>query len=305
MATEKKKIFCTNCNKEVDIKKFYKSYGQTASGLLPYCSDCCKSMSLNSSGSIDIDKFKNMLQKVDRPYIHSLFLDNAKKFDNPFSVIGHYFKDLGLRQNRGLTYKDSVFAKEDTDDFDGVDNITNTISLSPKQRNQLIDKWGFGYSDEELYSFEKKYNLLKNNYPEKTAMHTESLLIYIRYRVKEEIATSRGDVGEATKWGQLADKASERAKINPNQLSKADLSGGLSGFGELARAVEQAVDIIPILPKFKEKPQDKVDFTLWCYINYVRRLKNLPDAEYKDIYNFYDERKKDAINNKAYDIEEE
>lgn len=303
MAIEKKKIFCTNCNKDVNISKFYKSYGQTASGLLPYCSDCCKTMSLDSAGNIDMDKFKNMLQKVDRPYIHSVFLENAKKYDNPFSIIGFYFKDLGLKQNRSLTYKDSIFEKENSDDFDGVDNVADIFNLSPHERNRLIDKWGFGYSDEELYSFEKKYNLLKNNYPEKTAMHTESLLTYIRYRVKEEISTAKGDVGEATKWGQLADKASERAKINPSQLSKADLSGGLSGFGELARAVEQAVDIIPILPKFKEKPQDKIDFTLWCYINYVRRLKNLPDAEYKDIYNFYEERKKEYTRNSNKEFE--
>lgn len=44
-------------------------------------------------------------------------------------------------------------------------------------------------------------------------MHTEALLTYIRYRGKEEMATARGDVGEAQKWGGLADKASERAKL--------------------------------------------------------------------------------------------
>lgn len=289
--TVRTKIFCTNCNKDKEISKFYKSYGMTASGLLPYCSDCCKAMSLDNNGNIDIEKFKNMLQKVDRPYIHSLFLNNIKKYENPNRIIGFYFKDIGMKQNRNLKYKDSIFENESISDFDGLNNLSESFYLSKKEKNKLVDKWGFGYSDEELYSFEKKYKLLKNNYPEKTAMHTEALMIYIRYRVKEELATSKGDVGEATKWGQLADKASERAKINPSQLSKADLSGGLTGFGELTRSVEQAVDIISILPKFREKPQDKVDFTLWCYINYIRRMKNLPDAEYKEIYSFYEERK--------------
>lgn len=157
----------------------------------------------------------------------------------------------------------------------------------------LTEKWGFGYSDQELIMFEKKFNLLKDNYPLRTAMHTEALCTYVRYRVKEEMATANGNVGEAQKWGVLAERAAQSAKINPSQLSKADLSGGLNGFGELARAVEQAVDIIPVLPVFKEKPQDKVDETLLHYINYVRRLKNMPDAEYKDVWNFLEERKKE------------
>lgn len=124
-------------------------------------------------------------------------------------------------------------------------------------------------------------------------MHTEALLTYIRYRVKEEIATARDDMKSAKEWGQLAQKAAQDAKINPSQLSKSDLSDGLDTFGQLVRSVEQAVDIIPILPVFKERPQDKVDFTIWCYINYIRDLKGLPLAEYEDIYRFYDERKKE------------
>jgi hypothetical protein len=157
----------------------------------------------------------------------------------------------------------------------------------------LTEKWGFGYSIEELVAFEKKYQALKNNYPERTALHIEALQTYCRYRVKEEFATAKGAVKEAKDWGDLANKQAQSAKININQLSKSDLTMGLSTFGELVRMVETSVDIIPILPQFKEKPQDKPDFTLWCYVNYVRDLKGLPPAEYNDIYKFYEDRKKE------------
>src|SRR5690606_34225780 len=103
----------------------------------------------------------------------------------------------------------------------------------------------------------------------------------------------KGDVKDAKDWGALAQKAAQDAKINPSQLSKSDLTDGLDTFGQLVRTVEQAVDIIPILPVFKERPQDKVDFTLLCYINYVRDLKGLPLVEYEEIYKFYEQRKKD------------
>ena len=86
-------------------------------------------------------------------------------------------------------------------------------------------------------------------------MHTEALLNYIRYRVKEEIATAKGDVKEAKEWGALAKDAATAAKINPSQLSKADLSDGLSTFSELSQAVEKAVE--KTVEKAAEKPAEK------------------------------------------------
>jgi 3-dehydroquinate dehydratase len=167
------------------------------------------------------------------------------------------------------------------------------IGYSDEEIKILSAKWGEGYSSNELMAFERKYQLLKNNYPEKTALHTEALQTYVRYRVKEEMATAIGDVKSAKDWGDLASKQAQNAKLNVAQLSKSDLTLGLDTFGQLVRAVETAVDVIPILPQFKEKPQDKVDFTLLCYINYIRDLKGLPPAEYKEIYRFYEERKKE------------
>jgi len=304
--TSRELIYCTGCDHDKKPSEFYKSYGTTKSGTLPYCKQCCINMSLNDNRTLNIDKFKSMLSKVDRPFLYQTLSDNLEKYPKIESAIGFYFKDLGMTQNRELKYKDSLFTpNSNTNIHNGI--IMEEALLNDSERRRLIDKWGFGYNDEELYSFERKYDLLKENYPQKTAMHTEALLTYIRYRVKEELATAKGDVSEAQKWGQLADKASERAKINPSQLSKADLSGGLNGFGELSRAVEQAVDMISILPKFIEKPQDKVDFTLWCYINYIRRLKNLPDVEYKDIWAFYEERRDEykKEDNREFEFEDE
>lgn len=184
---------------------------------------------------------------------------------------------------------------KETKDIDViVQNNTITFKVPPSMNlEQLADKWGYGYTPEQLYAFEKKYQMLKNNYPEKTALHTEGLLTYIRYRVNEEMATARGDVKSAKDWGELASKQATNAKINVAQLSRSDLSDGLDSFGTLVKAIEAAVDAIAILPKFKEKPQDSVDFTLWCYINYARDLKGLPPADYKDIYAFYETRKKE------------
>lgn len=288
-----KKIKCSGkCHRELVVNNnFYKSKSPFfPDGYVNVCKQCIADMVDYN----DISTVYTVCQTLDIPFFYNRWNETCEK--NPKNPLGNYIRmaNSGINEFGGARYKDSIFDDFESDGTQSNSLVDNNNSLLSKlEKDKLIDKWGFGYSEEELYSFEKKYNLLKNNYPEKTAMHTESLLTYIRYRVKEELATAKGDVTEAQKWGQLADKASERAKLNPSQLSKADLSGGLNGFGELVRAVEQAEDIIPILPKFKKKPQDAIDWTLWCYINYVRRLKNLPDAEYEEIWQFYDERKKE------------
>lgn len=291
---KQRKICSSNtCKKgEQTIINFYATKNKMfTDGKMPICKTCIKEM-INYN---DIKTIHTLMRQLDIPFLIDLW---EKCEEGKTDTLGTYIRQLNsLPQYATMTWDDSVFEYSNNENKTEEENKSkrrkNPYEIDEDSRYNLIDKWGLGYSDDELYLFEKKYNLLKNNYPEKTALHRESLLTYIRYRVKEEISTARGDVAEAQKWGALADKASEKAKINPNQLSKADLSGGLNGFGELSRAVEKAVDMYEILPRFKERPQDKVDFTLWCYINYCRRLKNLPDASYKEIWKFYDDRKEE------------
>lgn len=304
---EKARKTCSNsdCSKGgQSIDNFYSSKNKMfTDGKMPICKSCIKKM-------IDYDDIKsihNLMRQLDIPFLIDLWEKcEAGKTD----TLGSYIRQLNsLPQYSTMTWDDSVFEYSNKSNSNiNTSKKRKPYEIDEDRRYELMDKWGLGYGDDELYLFEKKYDSLKNNYPEKTALHTESLLTYIRYRVKEEMSTARGDVADAQKWGALADKASEKAKINPNQLSKADLSGGLNGFGELSRAVEKAVDMYDILPRFKEKPQDKVDFTLWCYINYCRRLKSLPDASYKEIWKFYDDRKeeyKQKDTNREFEFEDE
>lgn len=286
--------YCVGCGKTHPKGNFYVSYSPNhANGRLFYCKDFIKKRAYNQiSGDVDIKRLKNILMQLDLPFIYETF--EAALSNNINDPIGDYFRMLNsLPQNKGLTWESSVFEHE-------VSNETKKDSLSETEQvlseisvKELEDKWGLGYSKDELYMFEKKYLMLKNNYNEKTAMHTEALYNYIRYRVKEEISTAEGNVGEAKAWGALASKAATDAKINPSQLSKADLTDGLSTFSELSQAVEKEVDIIRILPRFKYRPNDALDFNIWCYINYARDLAGLPACDYEDVYNFYDRRIED------------
>lgn len=274
---------CTKCNKDKKLSNFYNSNSKITDGKSPICKDCIKEM----IDYEDMNSVYSILRTLDIPFILEYWNKALEKSDkDPF---GNYMRMANsLRQFQGLTWDDSIFeSKDELINIKDSENKTQIVS-----NKELIEKWG-DYPLEEIKLFEKKYQELRVNYPERTAMHTEALKIYVRYRVKEELATQKGAYKEAEAWGKLAKDAATSAKINPSQLSKADLSDGFDTFSQLVRTVEQAVDIIPILPKFKARPQDRADFTLWCYINYVRDLKGLPPAKYEDIYKFYEERKKE------------
>jgi len=277
---------CLSCSKWKKRKtSFFKSYNKWhKDGLVPYCKNCLKD-GLDENNIVSVVE---VLRVIDKPYFPDTWI---KAQNDPKETLGKYLTLVNLN-NSYDTYADSRFDERDEQNF--KDEPTKQEKPSANMtKTELMDKWGFGYTEEEYEYFEHKYNTLRNNYQEKTSMHTEALLTYIRYRVKEELATAKNDNKAAKDWGTLASNAAKDAKINPAQLSQADLSDGLDTFGQLVRAVETNEDIIPILPQFKEKPHDKVDFALWCYINYIRDMQGKDLAEYKDIYEFYEDRKKE------------
>jgi len=284
------RVTCKECGETKKDRNFYLYYGQKGAEpqKIPYCKRCLKKMISNNQGVISSDKLKKVLKMIDKPFLYSSW---KKSVDKGGEVFGIYMKNIGLQQHKYLTWEDSRMEPPGaaTLNYDTYFQASQDFELTPA----IITKWGGGYKPEEYEAFERKYHLLKHNYLEKTAMHTEALLKYIRYSVKEEIAAASNQVEDAKKWGALAKDAATAAKINPSQLSASDLQDGLSTFGQLVRSVEKAVDIIPILPKFKSQPQDMPDFILLCYINYIRDLKGLPHCEYKDIWKFYDDRKKE------------
>jgi len=287
-------ITCAACTESKKPLEYYVSYNPIhQSGRIPYCKSCLRNMIADENGNVTLEKVKETLRLIDRPFLYNIW---KSSLEDKFDTFGCYIKNIQMVQYRKLGWTDSKFLPE-------VENELNYNNAETQQQvksnfiltDEIKDKWGNGYKLEEYEAFEKKYILLKNNYKEKTNLHTEALLNYIRYRVKEEIATAKGDVKEAKEWGELANKAATSAKINPSQLSKADLSDGLSTFSELSQAVEKEVDIIPILPRFKYRPNDALDFNIWCYVNYIRDLGGLPPCNYEDVYAFYDRRKEDYI----------
>lgn len=262
---------------------------------------------------------------MDKPFISAAMRSAVNQYNdtyggkrapknNRMKIIGYYFKNInslhqyntmrwtdGLEWERKTALPNNGVVMLDEDKYELPTENTGDRIYTLDNENQfdvtqeMIRLFGPGYKRNEYKSMWDKYNFLKESYPDVTNLHTEALITYVRFKVQEELATARGDAESAKTWSDAAMKAADKAKINPSQLSQNDLQGGLNSFSELLQAVEQAVDVIPILPRFKYRPNDAIDFNIWCFVNYVRDLEGKPLCEYKDVYAFYDRRKEEYI----------
>ena len=304
----------------------------------PICKEClAESVIDEETGRIDEIKLDKMMRTLDRPYFKDTLESSREQFlkEHPDiaesdvdrfgrNILGLYMKNLQLRQNRDLRYIDSEnsgymhdttnrtksekerikekYADIKNGKYDaGSEVIDDTAKMkSYTVSPEVLELFGSGYSKREYQLMEKKYNEMKANYQIQTNIHKEALLTYVRFKVKEELATAQGNVDEAKKWYDAAQNAADKAKLTPKQLSKADLQGGITNFSDIFKAVEEANERIPIYPEFKYRPNDAVDFIIWCYINYERNLNGLPEVSYKEIYQFYDEKKKEYIDMYGY-----
>lgn len=302
---------CTNCHKKKRLTEFYSaSNPQTSSDgrTVNVCKLCVKKESLNQDGSLNVEKFKQMLMLMDKPFAPIAMDAAISETQTAISIgkgrkdlIGNYMKNIAsLPQYTKVGFIESVAMLEN-----GSSYVSSAISSTEKNRrdkeevyirkvddfvvtDDLLDLFGEGYNKTELRLMKTKYDTLKLNYSMQTNLHQEALATYVRFKVKEELATAAGNVGEADKWNKAAQEAANNAKLTPKQLTQSDLQKGVNSFSEMSMAIEQATDVISILPKLKNQPHDSADFIIYCYINYARKLKGLPTVDYKDIYSFYD-----------------
>ena len=325
--------YCHNPKKMTDFY-ISKSPLFSADERVPICKECVANESLNDDGTINELKLNQTLKLIDRPYYKDLIESSINSFKKEHSyieddkvqyygkeILQKYFTLIAMRQDRDKSYVDSEkegFIHQTSNTPKSTKekiakkyaDITESCTESQKPKNskkhysntenfevteEIKSLFGDGYETIEYKKMFDKYEKLKINYSLQTNIHQEALATYVRFKVKEEDATARGDVDEAKKWYDAAQNAAEKAKLTPKQLTKADLDSGVNSVSELTKALEQAVDVIKILPCFKYRPNDAPDFNIWCYVDYERKLNDQPPVSYEDVYSFYDKKKQEYI----------
>lgn len=104
------KIKCAICKNEKGVRNFYASnkleYQTAFEGKAPFCIPCLK-LAIFKDGDVDKESFIDVLVKLDKPYIPSLFAQLSLSANENF--IGDYMKKLNLKKEwKNLKYEDSV-----------------------------------------------------------------------------------------------------------------------------------------------------------------------------------------------------
>lgn len=309
MSEEKLSKKCLGCGKVKLIKGNFASSPFIEGNVELYCKNCKTKMLTSKDALIDYlsqhqiefneDTYKEAKNHIQERELKKLKLQNITELPDNWeqnlflAISGKFFSLINLfgdfkatplkkgKQNRQQSTPQKVTRKTKVKKSDITDD--------------MISKWGSGYTPDLYELFENKYNRLSNTYQLPTESHKEFLIKACVCSVKADLAMAEDDVKSAKDWMTMFKETTSAGKLQPSQMSKADLSQGMDTFGQLTRMVEEAVDIIPILPQFKKKPKDMPDFNIWCWINYVRDLQGLPLCKYEDVYKFYEDRRKDYL----------
>lgn len=154
MAKKKEVYYCTmqlapKCQKVqglLESTDFYATVNNELfhNGKLPICKHCLKKY-VYEDKEINLDKFKNILQIYDIPFYEKEW--NASLSENR-ETIGAYMK------NAYLNYKDKRWKDGDILDKKLIYDEDDIGKLSEKE---LLNKWGSGFSLEELQWLENNY----------------------------------------------------------------------------------------------------------------------------------------------------
>lgn len=307
-------VVCMKCGETKKANRdFYMSYNSKVN-IAPFCKKCVVENSLDENGNVSKEKFINVLQQLDRPFLNQIYNKNFISYgEDSARFVGFYMKDISLKDYRELTFADSDMGhveeeykiEEEIKKEDKTNKLVKgkTIRLDKATRDELSDKWGF-FEDTTLNRFEKKFNQISKNYEIITSLHLEGLVNYCKYSTLSDIAIESGNIQEAKMYGDLAKTARSDAKLNPNQLSAKDMQvGGVNSFSEISQLVAQRDGIIRIPRQFLRKPQDIVDLVIWENVNFNRALLNMPEIEYEELHGAFIQRLEDFNKRYKADIE--
>lgn len=164
--------FCTCCKHPKKVTDFYYSASPlyALDERVPVCKECCKTSVLNDDGTIDFDKFKELLRNIDKPLYFDLlyssetsvtkensYLSDEEVSFHGMEILQKYFTLVAMRQDKTKSYSDaekegfihqnSNRSKEEKTKIlnkysEYIHAHSKSINISPQEKNQQEEtKW--------------------------------------------------------------------------------------------------------------------------------------------------------------------
>lgn len=318
-------IYCEKCGGYKREKQFFRSNEKTATGFLNICRDCLKQMCAEFYEKYkDLERtlllmclYTNTIFNIE---VAELAIKNLElKEDKPNMIYQYYRVELNLFNNKCMDIDDKTtfeFSNFDGNIFKFIEphervavaffpnQNEETIELTKRKTSAMVKKFGPGFTTDEYNRMEQLYEELSKFKSKKNTIQTNALIEYVRFKVKLDCAIGKGDLKDIEKWQKMADNAAKNAGIKLDQLTAEDFGEGVDSWTNLVELVEEYDSVIPLMPKVKKMAYDDIDFIIWQVINYGRRLVEMPEIEYEDIWKFIDERFIEEMKRRGYNDKE-
>lgn len=274
------KITCLACGITKTDRDFYVSSSvfNAGTGRVQYCKDCCISLSCNEDGTVNIEKFKDVLSKIDKPFLPDVLqsaYDETNKGETEANPIGIYFKNINsLPQYKGLHWRDSDNNRQNSNK-QSQDIPNNNFDF--KVTKEMILKWGSKFEPEDYYDLEQFCNDMTTSNNIETASDKAYLKKLAVISLKMDKALQDGLSGEAKQLGDLFSKYMADSKFRAMDKTDADKTGGIRNFGAIYAEVEKDGFIPPwdYYRKIKGITQDIVDKTIMHIENFTLKLNKV------------------------------
>jgi hypothetical protein len=270
-------ITCQMCGETKKPVEYYASSSvyHLGTGRVQFCKNCCIDMSHDENGIINVEKFKILLEQIDKPFLNDVLqsaYEESQK-DGKSTPFQLYFKNINsLNQYKKMTWKDSKF---------NTDNNINHNQIKYETHfnvtNEMILKWGSKYDPEDYYELEQFYNDMQrtNNIETTQDMIYLKKLAIISLKMDKELED--GNYDEAKKLGDLFSKYMADSKFRAMDKTDADKTGGIRNFSSIYAEVEKDGFIPPweYYRKIKGISQDIVDKTIMHIENFTLKLNKI------------------------------
>jgi hypothetical protein len=264
------KITCSSCGKDRDATRdYYSSHSpfHKHTGRLHVCKVCFLEY-VNE----DIDKLKEALRMIDRPYSTEILKSSQDEAEsNGKSVFGMYMKNLGLRQNRTLTWDDSEFKgqiKTENLSYSEDDDVDDDAI-----EQDSIKMWGRGYTKSEYEYLSNFYDEYRHSYATDTPVQINLYKNIAKVHLQAEKELADKQTKTFKELMELSSKLHNDGNIKPIQSTGANDDRGLSAYGLWIKTIEQEEPC----EYFKDKKayEDYDGFQKYIDKWFVRPFKNI------------------------------
>ena len=287
---QKGKKKCTRCHEEKRLTDFYSSNSPLFSvdKRVPLCKKCIQELCLNDDGEIDEIELNKTLRIIDKPYYKDSLASSYQQFLREHSyieeedvrkygdkVLGLYFKNIMLRQDKDKSYEDSekegfIHHNSNTSlsekekiiqkysDIQEQKNSTTTTSQPKKVEEELVysEFWMGEYTQKDIDLLDKYYAGLNRDYKIVTENHRDyakkiakaSLMMDKAYEDMLKGVTGADKMYSSAK--DIFDSLSKSAKFSEDKRSINDV--GISSFSKITSIVENHNWIPQHVPKEKD-----------------------------------------------------